>query len=57
MNIGDWQISYDFEVQKTELSLQDLPVNFDQITELKDSKSFKLGQIGSRRFVMRKELL
>ena len=42
MSLGSWQYRTEYSVSKTELSLQDLAVNLDEITELQDSSVFKL---------------
>lgn len=42
--IGNWQKRQIYEIAKTELSLQDLPMNLDELTELKDSSAFKIKQ-------------
>ena len=34
-----------FEVSQTELSLQDLAFNLDEVTELKDSSVFRLREL------------
>ena len=40
--IGQWRNRLSFFVSKTDLSLQDLAVNLDEITELQDSSVFTL---------------
>lgn len=42
--IGNWQKRQMYEVSKTELSLQDLPLNLDELTELNDPRVFKIRQ-------------
>ena len=38
--MGSWQHRFQFYVQKTELSLQDLSIDLDELTELSDSSLF-----------------
>ena len=38
---GNWQSREIFELQRTEIALQDLSVNLDEITELTDSTLFR----------------
>ena len=38
--IGLWQMQQIYEIKRTELFLQDLPVSFDSLTELEDSSVF-----------------
>lgn len=42
INLGEWQNVRQYEVTQTELSLQDLAVNLDEITELQHSSVFSL---------------
>ena len=42
--MGSWQHRYRFDIQKTELSLQDLSIDMDELTELKDSSVFTVRQ-------------
>ena len=41
-SLGDWQTRTDYKVVQTELALQDLAFNLDEITELQDSSVFTL---------------
>lgn len=41
-DLTSWNSRRTFKISKTELSLQDLPVNLDQITQLVNSTVFKL---------------
>ena len=40
--LGNWKTRTLIQVQKSELELQDLPVDFDEITALHDSSVFRL---------------
>ena len=39
---------YAFEVSKTDLNLQDLAINLDEITELQNSSVFQLNRVENR---------
>ena len=39
---------YVFEVAKTHLNLQDLPINLDEITELQNSSVFQFNRVENR---------
>ena len=42
IKLGSWQHRTEYLISMSELSLQDLSVNFDELTELQDSSVFKL---------------
>lgn len=42
--IGNWQSRLSYLILKTELEVQDLPVNLDEITLLKDSSVFRIAE-------------
>ena len=40
--IGNWKTRKSMQVFKSDLELQDLPVDFDEITALQDSSVFRI---------------
>ena len=42
--LGSWQSRKIFEIAQTELSLQDLAFDLDEVTELYDSRVFRLSE-------------
>ena len=42
--LGDWQSRQFFEISRTQLALQDLVFNLDEVTELEDSSVFRLSK-------------
>ena len=57
VTLGLWQTRQIFEVSKTELVLQDLAINLDDITGLEDSSTFRLQQGNLIPFVNEQDLL
>ena len=55
--LGSWQNRKIFEISQTELALQDLAINMDEVTEMQDSSLFQLKEVGSIKTVSRKDLL
>ena len=55
--LGDWKNRKIFEVSQTELSLQDLAINLDEVTELQDSSLFQLKEVGSMKNTESKDIL
>ena len=55
--LANWQNRKIFEISQTELALQDLAFNFDEVTELRDSSLFQLKEVGSFKNVLTKEIL
>ena len=54
---GDWQSRTMFEISKTELGLQDLAVNLDELTGLDDDTVFRLKQNDRIPFKNEKDLV
>ena len=42
MDLGAWKYRSVFEISQTELALQDLAINIDELTELQDASVFRL---------------
>ena len=40
--LGSWQHLIEYRIQRTELQLQDLAIDLDEVTELQDSSVFSL---------------
>ena len=43
--LANWQNRKIFEISQTELALQDLAINMDEVTELQDSSLFQLKEM------------
>ena len=57
IRLGEWKSRVSYKIAKTELYLQDLPVNLDEITELQDSSVFNLQQGVREHFYLNYDLL
>ena len=55
--LGNLQNFKLLEISQTEVALQDLAINMDEVTELQDSSLFQLKENGSLKNQLRKNLL
>ena len=56
-NVGDWQQRFEYKIVKTELHLQDLLVNMDDLTKLENASVFRVKKGNSVPFMYDHKLL